>query len=238
MATTFQLLARPTDRLVDLRLDPKYADDPGTGFAFPAQTSECAVPTRYGQPPSLKAADVRVSLVDLVVPRLAQALQPKDRRDFRAALEAGERAAQVGGAPQLRVDILNARVHFGHTTVKLSRSQMVWFLALVLARLGSADGWVDEDGAGFVEESYERCLRVWKAPPKDVSNGFDFRPEVARKRAAGLGPLRAKTRRRLREALRGHPHGGLVVPQLSRGRAKKERILLDVDRIVLREPPT
>lgn len=237
MATTFQLLARPEDRLVDLRLHPKYADDPSTGFAFPAQTAPCAVPPSYGRAASLGASDVRVDLVDLVVPRLGHALSNQDRVDFQTALAAGERAAQVGGTPQLRVDVLNARVHFGHLEVRLSRSQMVWFLALVLARLGSSEGWVDADRAGFLEQAHERCLHVWKAAPAEVSDGFDFRPEVADKRAGWLGPIRSKTRRRLSAALRGHPQRDLVVPQKSKGKDRRERILLAADRIDVVEGP-
>lgn len=231
MATTFQLLARPQDRLVDLRLTPKYADDPGTGFAFPAQTSACAVPPRYGQPPSLGAGDVRVDLVDLLVPRLRQALSDEDRADFMTAVGAGERAATVGGAPELRVDVLRRRAQVGHLEVGLSRSQMVWFLALVLARLGSDEGWVDASGTGFIKQAFEHCLRVWKAPPTEVSDAFDFHPEMAAKRAKWLGPIRSKTGKKLARALRGHPHRDLLVPKKSKGKEPKERILLAAERI-------
>ena len=230
MATTFQLLARSQDRLVDLRLHPKYADDPGTGFAFPAQTSPCGVPAGYGQGPVLAAADVKVDLIDLLVPRLGQALSEDDKRTFQTALAAGERAARVGGAPRLQVDVLHSLVHFGHTTVGLSRSELVWFLALVLARLNSSDGWVDADGAGFLEQAVDQCLAVWMAPPKEVSGGFDFRSEVA-ERAHKLGPIRSKARKRLNAALRGHPHRDLIVPQKSKGKERRERILLPAELI-------
>jgi CRISPR-associated protein (TIGR02584 family) len=231
MVTTFQLLARPEDRLVDLRLTPKYADDPGTGFAFPAQKSPCVVPAGYGQAPTVPASDVKVDVIDLVVPRLGQALREEDRSTFQTALAAGERAVHVGGAPRLQVDVLGSRVHFGDTTMRLSRSEMVWFLALVLARLGSPEGWVDADEAGFLEQSFEQCLAVWTAEPDDLSDGFDFRPEAAASRPAWLGPLRSKTRKRLLAALRGHPHRDLVVPQKIKGKARKERILLDAEHI-------
>lgn len=231
LTTAFQLLARPQDRLVDLRLNPKYADDPGSGFAFPAQRSPCAVARAYGLPPSVDAAGVTVSLVDLLLPRLGMAVGEADKSTFRAALAAGERAARYGAPPHLRVAVASLRVEVGHLPVRLSRSQMVWYLALVLARLGSAEGWVEPDGAGFLERAFRLCLVAWKAQPEDLSDGFDFRPEVVHNRAAWLGPLRSKTRSRFAAALRGHPHRGLVIPQKGPGKAVRERILLDAERI-------
>jgi CRISPR-associated protein (TIGR02584 family) len=232
LATTFQLLARPEDRLVDLRLHPKYADDPRTGFAFPGQESEARVPAALGAEELLSAAEVRVELVEVLVPRLGHALLEGDREDFAKAVAAGERAARLGGVPDLHIDVLNRRVRFGSVEVRLSRDQMVWFVALAQARQGSEEGWLDARDVVAWLPAVEHCLAAWKSPASELSDGFDPSDMPEHKRMKWLGPLRSKLRRRLRDALAGHPHWALVVPEKSPDKRPVERLTLEPGRVV------
>ena len=234
LATTFQLLARPEDRLVDLRLHPKYADDPRTGFAFPGQESEARVPAALGAEELLSAAEVRVELVDVLVPRLGHALLEGDREDFTKAVAAGEQAARLGGVPDLEIDVLNRRVRFGSVEVRLSRDQMVWFVALSRARQQTTEGWLDARQVSAWLPAVQHCLAAWKSPASELSDGFDPSEMPDDKRMKWLGPLRSKLRRRLRDALAGHPHRALVVPAKSPDKRPVERLPIAPERLLPR----
>ena len=230
MATAFQLLARTEDRLVDVRLEPKYADDPHTGFFFPEQLSPSNVHDREGMPVS--AADVVVSPVDVRVPRLRQLLRRDDLSTFAGALEAGEEAVERGPLP--RIDLASNALGIGDRTIRLSRDQMVWYATLAVARLRDNDdgGWVEVGDISLLAKVEEVCRELWCLEPHELSDAYDFSPASDGQRPGRLAPIRSRLRRRLRDALRGHPHRTLVVPELRVTRGRKvslERIAVEAE---------
>ena len=211
MATAFGLLARPEDRLVDVRLDPKYADDPTTGFFFPAQQSPCRVEDRGGH--ALSASEVSVLPVEVRVPRLRHLLCRADLATFASALDAGEAALDKGPAPRVVVDVPARTVRVNDLALRLSPDQMVWYATLATARLTTDDGWLDVRHSPLLAQVAETCRATWHLEPHELSDAYDFDPASDAQRPARLAPIRSRLRRRLRDALRGHPHRALVVPE-------------------------
>ena len=124
MATAFQLLARPEDKLVDVRLDPRSADDPKTDFFFPTQRCACAVQDQDGG--LVPASQVQVHLIDMRVPRLRHLLRRADLTTFAEARESLAHAHNL----QVYADVMS---HFASGERYINR---VWS--------ASADGYVDE----------------------------------------------------------------------------------------------
>ena len=230
MATAFQLLARPEDRLVDVRLEPKYADNPLTGFFFPEQRSPSEVFDREGKP--VPAADVVVTPVDVRVPRLLYLLRRDDLSTFSGALEAGEDALEKGPLPRFVVDIISRKVWVGDYAIRLSYDQMVWYVTLVVARLRSDDheGWVEVGDISLLVKIEEACRRLWSLEPHELSDAYDFSPASDGQRPGRLAPIRSRLRRKLRDALRGHPYRALVVPELRVTNGRK----VSLERIAVR----
>jgi hypothetical protein len=236
LALAFQLLARPQDRLVDLRFDPKDAEHPAARFYFPEQ----ATPARVLAPGGglLAAADVRVQVVDVAVPRLRRLLCDEALETFAGALEAGEAALAHGPVALLEIHVLSREVRLGDARVQVSHDQMVWLLALALARLGGTDdGWLDPTDTALLERAWRHCREVWRCPDDELSDAYDFRPEAAEHRRRRLNPIRSRLRAALRRGLAGHPHRVLVVPELVRTRGhSRERLAIPASRVALVPP--
>jgi hypothetical protein len=235
MATAFQLLARPQDRLIDVRLVPKYGDDPRWGFFFPDQTSPCVIETPRGE--VFEAADVVVQLADIRVPRMRRLLCDTDLQTFAHAVAAGEEALERGPIPRLVVDVKHRALLVGDQRVGLSKDQMVWYVALVVRRLTTKDGWLPPDDAEVLPLVFEACRRLWGFAPEELSDAYDYDHDDVAKRLNWLRPLRTRARRRVRENLRGHPHARLFIPTIERSKGSTrnlERVLIDPESIELR----
>ena len=234
IATAFQLLARPEDRLVDVRLDPKYADDPSTAFYFPGQRNPCVVHARDGS--VLLASEVRVLPVDVRVPRLRHLLIQDDLETFGRALEAGEAALERGPLPKLVVDVEEKQVRVGDHIIGISYDQMVWYATLAVARRNSEDGWVAINETELLSQVESACRAIWCVDPDKLSDAYDFRPEADGERHQRLAPIRSRLRAKMEKSLKGHPHRALVVPrqQYAEGRTKSmERIEIERASIVI-----
>jgi CRISPR-associated protein (TIGR02584 family) len=209
-AAVFQLLARPQDRLVDLRLDPKYADDPASGFFFPDQHGPCEVVDLQGR--VYGAADVGVSLVEPRIPRLRRLLRQQDLVSFAHALEAGEAALEHGALPQVVLELRPRLLRVNDLTLRLSADQMIWYATLAVARQ-QGEGWVDVREPALLRELAQRCEAFWHRGEEGIGAPQLFTPEGAEDRIRRLRYIRSRLRRKLNEALRGHPHRGLLVPE-------------------------
>ena len=237
MATAFQLLNRPRDRLVDVRLEPKYADEPRTGFFFPEQRSPSEVYDREGN--HVLASDVVVTPVDVRVPRLRRLLRRDDLTTFSGALEAGEEALEKGPFPNVVIDITNRKLCVGDYEIRLSYDQMVWYATLAVARLRGDDneGWVQVGDLSLLAKVEEVCRRLWSFEPHELSDAYDFNPASDEDRPGRLAPIRSRLRKKVRDALRGHPHRTLVVPELlvtNSRKVSRERIAVEAEWIATR----
>lgn len=226
-AAVFQLLARPQDWLVDLRLVPKYADDPRSGFFFPEQDSPCEVVDLAGR--VFAAHEVTVGLVEPRLPRLRCLLMERDRASFAHALEAGEAALERGPLPQLALDLRTRELRVNDLTIRLSADQMIWYATLAFARQ-QGEGWLDVQDTTLLARVVELCESFWLRGERLVSEAYDFSDEASAWRLQKLQSLRSRLRKKLNQALRGHPHRGLLVPEqrFTVGRASSvERLALD-----------
>lgn len=233
VSTTFQLLGRPTDRLVDLRLTPKQASDPMTGFFFPQQQSPATIEMDRPEPVRLGAQDIQVDLVDVSVPRLGKALLPSDLDTFSSAVAAGETALERGCVPKVTLDVVQRQLLLPGLSIKLSHDQMIWMTALAIQRLHTDDGWLNAGLDQPLRRVSEWCLELWRMPPHEISDGYDFRPEVCEERSQRLSPIRSRLRRKLQKSLQGHPFRGLIIPVKMRSKAPVERLSIPADRLRL-----
>jgi hypothetical protein len=201
LVVAFQLLARPQDRLVELRLTPADAIDPAGGFFFPGQASPASVRVP-GAAEALSADAVDVRLVDVQLPRLRGLLPPSALLSFAAAV-----AASASGA--VSVDLTARTVTVGGRELRLSANQMVWYAALAVARHVRADGALRADDDPIVPRVWTAALAAWHAEPYELSPAWDGDLRLLR-------PIRSRLRRELQSSLQGSPWAAHAVPQLSR----------------------
>jgi len=215
LVVAFQLLARPQDRLVELRLSPREAIDPATGFYFPTQTSLARV-QRYDMAAPIGAAEVRVEAIDVRVPRLRRLLPAAELATYAGALAAGEAAIAAGGNPIPRVDLRARTVAVGDTVATLSHDQMVWYATLAVARRTRPDGLVAPDDDALIARVFAACLGAWFREPQEMSDGWTFGELAHPERLRLRGPIRSRLRRDVARAFDGHPWRRMVVPQVRR----------------------
>ncbi len=225
VVVAFQLLARPQDRLVEVRVHPRDAVDPLTRFYFPAQESVARVPVAHGSDVTCGADAVRVTLVDVRVPRLRHLLPPERLRRWEDALDAGEDALDAGERVVPAFDLRARTVRVGARTVTLSHDQAIWVAALAVARRTAADGWLDVTERTVTAAVHAAALRIWNLEPHELSDGWDFAADPHPQRLARLGPLRSRARRDLETQLHGHPWRDLVVPELRRAAGRSQERL-------------
>lgn len=219
----FQLLARPQDLLVDVRIDPKAANDARARFYFPEQRTPDRV--SLGDGLLVDPATIGVALVVVSVPRLRQLLPLEALGSFASALEAGEQAIHRGPVPEVEFDLPAKLLRVGAAVVKLSRDQAVWFAVLGVARFTRDQGWLDVNDVELIGRVSEVCRRRWHLEPKEFSDAWEFQHSHPSARLARLGPIRSRLRVNLGAALRGHPHRDEVIPEKRRiGGAAFERL--------------
>ena len=237
MSTTFQLLGRPQDLLVDLRCRPKYADDPGSGFFFPGQTTAACVRVDHAGSAWVTAPEVQVEAVDVRVPRLRRALSETALATFGSALLAGEEALQRGPPAVLQIDLRGRMLRFGGAVVKLAPNHMIWFATLAFARQADrAGGWVDARETALLGRVTELCRALWFMEADELSDGYDFRSGALEKRHKRLNPIRSRLRARLKKKLEGHPRSQEIVPEKKVGKAPVERLAV-APKLISIEPP-
>jgi len=223
-ASVFQLLGRPQDRLVDLRLDPKYADDPTSGFFFPEQRTDCRVVDLSVR--DYWADEVEVRLVEPRLPRLRRLLREADLASFAHAVEAGEAALEHGPLPQVELELKTRLLRVNDLTIRLSADQMIWYATLAFARQ-RGEGWLDVRDPAQLGQVASRCSQLWHRGGEGLCASALYTPDGAEERIRRLGFIRSRLRRKLNGALRGHPHRGLLVPE----QRHTERRTVSVERL-------
>ena len=240
----FQLLARPQDVLIDVRIESRLARDPRSGFYFPEQICPVemfAVPgisedlsNLYGS--GVRAADVGVSLVSITVPRLRHLLPTSAYKCYLAAVQAGEDALRDGGLPLVSLNLKSVSLQVGTFVVRLSKDQSIWFAALAVARRRSPEGWLDVLDTELITSVFEVCRRVWYLEPQELSGAWSSGGHDPVARQSMLGPLRSRLSKALKDALKAHPHRLDVIPErLRHPGVTWERIRCDPARLQL--PP-
>lgn len=135
----FQLLARPQDRLVDVRVGDRRVEGARAGFFFPEQARQLLVVDDE----SLLAREVPVHLVEIRVPRLRRLLAEGELNTWSDALAAGQRAIEEVPRVEVELDLIRQSVVVNGQTVSFQQAEFIWFTTLALARLEPAhDGWV------------------------------------------------------------------------------------------------
>lgn len=137
--TVFQLLARPGDELLDVRVSDRRAEG-GSGFFFPEQRAR--IVTDHGV---LDPGTVAVHLVPVLLPRLGRLLAAADLTTFERAGAASQRRIDEVGLPTLRIDLVGGRAFADDVDLELTCSQLVYYTALARQRRADPDpagGWL------------------------------------------------------------------------------------------------
>lgn len=238
--TVFQLLARPGDRLLDVRVsDPRV--EGGTGFFFPRQERRWVV-GRGGA--RIDARAVEVKLVEVDVPHLRKFVPDESLGSLERALEAPRQTLNELDPPLIEIDLASGSLCIGGERVDLSSSTLLWYTALALRRLDpSGDGWLDVGDVDKVRECLRGHLGLtsdeedWGRPDWLERVRGDMRsvlyPELDRsvmEKGERLKKVRADTRVKLEEWC-SHPRRARwapwVVPQIRKsGAISQSRLLL------------
>ena len=136
-----QLLARPQDLVLDVRVSVRAAEG-GSGFFFPEQPRQ-TIATSTTSGGSFEARHVEVTLVDLPVPRLGHLLTDPDLESWETALRAGQRAIDQARPPRLEVDLTAGTVTADGQVLPLKGAKYLWFATLARERASqSGEGWI------------------------------------------------------------------------------------------------
>lgn len=177
----FQLLARPGDELLGVRVSERRAEG-GSGFFFPEQAQ------RYvGE---LDARAVEVHLVPVPITRLAGVVGAGDRGTFEEAVAASQASIDAITPPQLRIDLGACTAHAGVFDLQLSASQLVYYTALARQRLAEPEldgGWLPAQiEVALPALVPEARTANWRWDIKDQALRWAFRIEGMSKAPSGL----------------------------------------------------
>lgn len=148
-AAYYQLLARKSDLLVDVRLSDARVEGSGD-FFFPAQRDQLQVGHWTIDPRS-----VDVELVDLALPRLGGLVDPRALETYEAARAAGQAAIDALESPRLELDLEKGRCRVAGEELPLSKAELCWYAYLVFERT-AGEGWVIVGRDGH--EAFRRFL--------------------------------------------------------------------------------
>jgi CRISPR-associated protein (TIGR02584 family) len=231
-AVMFQLLARPRDLCLDVRVDREEVKG-GTGFYFPEQPRPL-----WGRAAGIRPSDVTVSLVHLDLPRLRGLLPPESRGGWLETLAATQSALREAERPRLHIDLIAEEAWVNDARLPLSLSQLIWLAVLARARK-QGEGWVDvsdheplrgvlqqiQPGVTWEKQSHNQALVALREPDGDPDE-------------AALRTLRSQTKRRLVQLCQKIPHGALLVPEIRtvscNGKQTQQRLPLEGERISVR----
>jgi len=223
----FQLLARPQDRLVDVRVTERWAEEAGA-FYFPEHDA--------------KQPSVDVILVDVQVPRLRSLLRERDLLTYAAALRAGQAAVDASASSRLLIDLPQGKAFVGEEELPLSKAQFVWYATLAQHRRSNPgrEGWLKVRDiqplwrmaracsqfawSAVVQGELVEKLMTLESPPGELKEVDDD----------NLRKMRSDTVKRLHKWSTGRPReaAAMIIPsrkKLSAGHV--QRIALDPDRI-------
>lgn len=230
-----QLLARPQDLLLDVRVSTKAVEG-ATGFYFPEQPE----PTWNGVDP----AGVQMTLAELAVPRLRGRF-PQGVTTWRAAMAWSGTPVPGEQPPTLEVQMGppgSPRLLVNGAPVAMSPALTTWVLALALARL-QGSGWIAADDTDPLRDAIDHVRLVrgqnqWR-PDTKLYAGLTTGTWTVDADGA-LRKLRRDTRKRLREHCLAHgvSFANQVVPSLvTTEGATHQRIALAPERITIQGWP-
>lgn len=162
MTTTFALLARARDRLVDVRYERKELEAT-PAFLYPGQ----GLPTV--QLPSgevVAAPAMQVWADEIVVPRLRRVLPDTARpASFLGAVAIGQRTLDALAVPTLAFDLDAPAVTLDGKPVKMSHAELLLLAGYAMRRLdGEEDGWIRSDEQAALTDAAARVgRRRWLA---------------------------------------------------------------------------
>lgn len=231
----FQLLARPQDICVDVRVTDKRAEG-GSGFFFPQQRRQ-DLTSKAGE--VFAAHDVGVNLVDVQLPRLRGLLADDSLETYAFALAAGQAAVNAVAIPQLSIDLAKGEAQVDGITLPLSHSELIWYAALAHARR-AGDGWVATSDLSPLKIVTAACGAwsdaVKSNPLKKLlgDNTLYTKKDAEAELLADLAKLKADTRKRMKAWSTKHRPScaPLLVPEDKRWKvdgalAFHQRLVLD-----------
>ncbi|MDB4931036.1 MAG: CRISPR-associated protein Csx6 family [Myxococcaceae bacterium] len=206
-AVAFQLLARPQDRLLDVRVSDTRVEG-GSGFFFPEQRVPL-VRSRGGD--LIDARTVAVRLIDLPVPKLRRLLGERVPATYAEALARTD-AAVERTPPMLTIDLAARSVRVGDHPVALPARQFAWYATLASNRCTSADdGTISaDDFEAHLHRTLHRMKRLdptWAASSGPVAKLLAVPAAASASPWAAIAPneewssLRSTTRKLVRDAV-------------------------------------
>jgi hypothetical protein len=240
-AVVAQILARPRDLIVDLRIRPHEASQPGA-FCFPDQRKQRFEGTDGRV---VVAREVMVELVEVQLPRLG-ALDPSfaNAPSFEALLARAGAAIDEVASLRLRVDLRAAtrgayvtddRAGATEEKVPLADTHLVYLASLVIGHQEHPSvPWLGVVRPGDLEHPFARLCREldWAASKNiDVIEAFVKGAKGGAKKKAAwktLPQLRSKARAALRKfAAARDPRYRALVPEVEKpGPNSRERLPL------------
>ena len=227
----FQLLARPQDACIDVRVSDSAVEG-GSGFFFPEQQSPLD-PSVAG---SVKAKDVDVILVDVAAPRLGSLLPKSALKTYDSALAAGQQAIDRLSPPTIELDWNALTLTVNGEKAGLSKAEVVWYGTLL-------EG--SKKGSGWVEVAQVEPIRTLvtrhnvaqhegaiRSKPMRYFMGETFPSYDDFDAAEDLRPTRSRVIRKMKAFTQTHcpQHAHLLVPrgkreQLEGGTVHFQRVL-------------
>lgn len=239
LTMAFQMLARPQDVCLDVRVDEPRAEG-GSGFYFPEQTPWLM----KGSDGEFDARQVTVSLVKVSLPRLRGLLRPGDLQSPEKAIAAAQHAVDRVEIPVLRVSLIDGTCSVKGQRLPLTASQFVWYATLAVERRLGGDGWTHADSP-----TQAAILQGSPAPAwRDLESLPVFFMLLAKKgqlsttlgMESSLRTMRSKARDAVRGFCRKHMpvHEGLLVPQIKSlpGGKRMQRIEMPAENIEIDDP--
>ena len=231
----FQLLARPQDICLDVRVTDKRAEG-GSGFFFPEQRQQ-ALASKSGE--VFEARDVGVHLVDVQLPRLRGLLSDEALATYASALAAGQAAVDAVAIPLVSIDLVKGDASVDGMVLPLSHSELIWYAALARARR-AGDGWIAASDLSDVRIVVAACgawTEAVKSKPLKKLLGDDTlykKHDDNAELLADLAMLKADTRKRMKAWCTKHRPSctALLVPEDKRWKvdgtlAFHQRVVLD-----------
>ena len=206
----FQLLARPIDTLVDVRVSDRRVEG-GAGFFFPAQTSSLLID---GAPIAPDTVDIE--LVEVTVPRLRGFLAGTPLDTWQQAVDAGQAMLDQTTPPRLHIDLHAGHITADGTPLKLSHARTALYAALASVRAAEPrdGGWLEatryeplrlvlERSGPWVEATRTKWMDVLR------TTGEQTNQEAAAKLRSTVGTA-------LRQLTASHPTWRPLVPEQRR----------------------
>lgn len=248
VTTAFQMLARPQDECLDVRVSDRRAEG-ATGFYFPEQKQQ-SLSTPEGL---FEANEVEVALVEVKLPRLRELIPEERLVSYGGALLAAQTAIDEARLPRLVVDLPAGKALVDGKPLPLSLPQLFWCAALARARKLSGDGWLRVDGGALVEFLDAGQVAGWFSWKnsgffQDIGRQLLLKPSREWPQKSHEQTWRTMRSRTISAVSKfcsrsGIRHDALLVPEKRKikvnGKVEhQQRILLEPGRIELRGPVT